>query len=192
MKIEELGIKGAWIARSPMHEDYRGYFREWFRAGEIEMALGRGFDVQQGNISSSKKGVLRGIHYSLAKEGQGKWITCVSGSIWDVVVDIRPFSPTYKKWIGTVLNSNSGDALFISEGLGHGFISLEDNSTVVYLLTSKYSPSEEFEIHPLDPELGITWPLENPFLSLRDGTAPTLQEQLSSGNLGSEAEPGFV
>ena len=183
MEIEELGIKGAWIARSPIHKDDRGYFREWFKAGEIKIALGRSFDVQQGNISSSNRGVLRGIHYSLAKEGQGKWITCISGSVWDVVVDIRPSSTTYRKWIGTELHSGSGDALFISEGLGHAFISLEDNSTVAYLLTSKYSPAEEFAIHPLDPELAITWPLQNPSLSLKDGSAPTLQEQLSSGNL---------
>ena len=186
MEIEELGIKGAWIARSPIHKDDRGYFREWFKAKEIEIALGRSFVVQQGNISSSNKGVLRGIHYSLAKGGQGKWITCISGSVWDVVVDIRPFSSTYKKWIGTELNSNSGDALFISEGLGHGFISLEDNSTVAYLLTSKYSPAEEFAIHPLDSELAITWPLENASLSLKDASAPSLREQLSSGNLGFE------
>ena len=186
MEIEELGIKGVWIARSPIHKDDRGYFREWFKAREIEIAMGRSFDVQQGNMSSSKKGVLRGIHYSLAKSGQGKWITSISGSVWDVVVDIRPSSPTYKKWIGTELNSNTGDALFISEGLGHGFISLEDNSTVAYLLTSKYSPADEFAIHPLDSELAITWPFENPSLSHRDASAPTLQEQFLSGNLGFE------
>jgi dTDP-4-dehydrorhamnose 3,5-epimerase len=186
MEIEELGIKGAWIARAPIHKDDRGYFREWFKAREIEIAMGRSFDVQQGNMSSSNKGVLRGIHYSLAKRGQGKWITSISGSVWDVVVDIRPSSPTYKKWIGTELNSNTGDALFISEGLGHGFISLEDNSTVVYLLTSNYSPSEEFAIHPLDSDLAIAWPIENPSLSLKDASAPTLREQLYSRNLGFE------
>ena len=185
MEIEELAIKGAWIARSPIHMDERGYFREWFKPSETEDILGRSFSVQQGNVSCSNKGVLRGIHYSRAKEGQGKWITCVSGSIWDVVVDIRPASPTYKNWIGTQLSSEIGVALFISEGLGHGFISLEDNSTVAYLLTSKYSPEEEFEIHPLDPELGIVWPIQNPSLSLRDATAATLQEQFSAGNLAS-------
>ena len=184
MEIEELGIKGAWIARSPIHKDDRGYFREWFKAKEFEIAMGRSFDVQQGNMSSSNKGVLRGIHYSLAKRGQGKWITAISGSVWDVVVDIRPSSPTYKKWIGTELNSNTGDALFISEGLGHGFISLEDNSSVVYLLTSNYSPAEEFGIHPLDSELAITWPIGNPSLSLKDASAPTLREQFHFGNLG--------
>lgn len=183
MEIKELGIKGAWIARSPIHNDNRGYFREWFKGAEIETAIGRRFDVQQANVSSSNRGVLRGIHYSTAQEGQGKWITCISGAIWDVVVDIRQSSPTFRKWIGVDLRANSGDSLFISEGLGHGFVSLENNSTVAYLLTSQYSPSEEFEIHPLDPDLAIAWPLEELFLSAKDEAAPSLQARLSMGGL---------
>ena len=177
MKIEALGIDGAWIARSPVHDDARGYFREWFKADEIEQVTGRKFVVQQANISSSNKGVLRGIHYSITTEGQGKWITCISGSIWDVVVDIRPASPSFKKWVGVELSALSGDSMFISEGLGHGFISLEDNSTVAYLLTSKYSPTEEFEIYPLDPDLAIKWPLENPSLSAKDESAPAFSNR---------------
>lgn len=183
MEFEEVGINGAWLVRSPVHNDERGYFREWFKASEIATATGLAFHAQQANISSSKKGVLRGIHYSLASEGQGKWITCISGSIWDVVVDIRPTSPTFKKWVGFELNAMSGDSLFISEGLGHGFISLEHHSTVAYLLTSKYEPLKEFEIHPLDPDLAIDWPLKQKLLSPKDATAPTLQQQLTAGNL---------
>jgi dTDP-4-dehydrorhamnose 3,5-epimerase len=183
MEIEELGIKGAWIARSPIHNDDRGYFREWFKDLEIEAAIGRCFNVRQANVSSSNKGVLRGIHYSIAKEGQAKWITCISGAIWDVVVDIRQSSPTFMKWVGVDLRANSGDSLFVSEGLGHGFVSLEDNSTVAYLLTSQYSPSEEFEIHPFAPDLAIAWPLEELLLSAKDKAAPTLQNRLSMGGL---------
>ena len=183
MEIEGLGIKGAWIARSPVHHDERGYFREWFKSEEIQSATGLKFSVEQANISSSNKGVLRGIHYSLARQGQGKWVTCVTGSIWDVIVDIRPESPTFKKWIGIELIGGSGDAVFISGGLGHGFITLEDETNVSYLLTSKYSPTEEFEISPFDPELGISWPNTKLFLSEKDKSAPTLQELLNSGNL---------
>lgn len=186
MDIEELGIKGAWLARSPVYHDDRGHFREWFKKDNLERAIGFDFDVKQANVSTSNTGVLRGIHYSLAKDGQGKWVTCVSGSIWDVIVDIRPTSPTFKKWIGIELTGASGDAIFISGGLGHGFISLQDDSTVAYLLTSEYSPIEEFEISPLDPELGISWPLAELFLSNKDKLAPTLQEQLSSGNLNTQ------
>lgn len=183
MEIKELAIEGAWIAHSPTHTDSRGAFREWFKDEEIENTTGRRFVVSQANISTSNKGVIRGIHYSLTDEGQGKWITCISGSIWDVVVDIRPSSRTFKKWVGIELNALNGTSVFISESLGHGFISLEDNSTVAYLLTSDYSPTEEFEIHPLDPELGIIWPLKNTLLSPKDAAAPTLQQQLSDGKL---------
>jgi dTDP-4-dehydrorhamnose 3,5-epimerase len=183
MDIKELEIKGAWIARSPVHHDDRGHFREWFKSKELEIATGFDFEVTQANISTSNKGVLRGIHYSLARDGQGKWITCISGSIWDVVVDIRPSSPTFKHWIGIELKADGGEAIFVSGGLGHGFISLENNSTVAYLLTSEYSPMEEFEISPLDPELEISWPLAELILSEKDRLAPTLQEQFSAGNL---------
>lgn len=189
MEFEGVGINGVWLVRSPAHNDERGYFREWFKASEIESAIGLTFHVQQANISSSMKGVLRGIHYSLASEGQGKWITCISGSIWDVVVDIRPASPTFKKWVGFELNAKSGDSLIISEGLGHGFISLADHSMAAYLLTSEYAPLKEFEIHPLDPALAIDWPLKQKLLSAKDADAPTLQQQLAAGNLRSEIYP---
>ena len=183
MDFEELGIKGAWIARSPIHHDNRGTFREWFKPDQLKTASGIDFEVKQANVSNSKKGVIRGIHYSLARNGQGKWVTCTSGSIWDVVVDIRPESPTFRKWIGLELSEGSGESIFVSNGLGHGFVSLQNDSTVVYLLNSEYSPREEFEISPLDADLGITWPLAELSLSDKDRSAPTLREQLSAGNL---------
>jgi dTDP-4-dehydrorhamnose 3,5-epimerase len=183
MNIEKLPIEGAWIARSAIHSDERGFFREWFRASEIDAVIGRAFQVRQSNISLSHRGVLRGIHYSLAPEGQGKWITCVAGSIQDVVVDIRPSSSTYKKWITVNLRGDRGEAVFISEGLGHGFISLEDNSIVSYLLTTPYSPQEEFEINPLDPELAIDWALAEQLMSPKDSSAPTLSDRLAEGKL---------
>jgi dTDP-4-dehydrorhamnose 3,5-epimerase len=183
MEIKELDIKGAWIAHSPIHKDDRGLFREWFRADQFEEAIGYTFKVQQSNISSSNKGVIRGIHYSRATGGQGKWVTCVAGSIWDVVIDIRPSSPTFKKWTAIELNAERGDALYISEGLGHGFVALENNSTIVYLLTSRYSPAEEYEINPFDLDLKIEWPLKNVILSNKDSAAPSLKKQFESGKL---------
>lgn len=183
MDIEKLPIEGAWIARSAIHSDERGFFREWFKASDIDAVTGRAFRVLQSNISLSHRGVLRGIHYSLAPEGQAKWITCVSGSIWDVVVDIRPSSSTYRKWIAVPLSGDRGEAIFISEGLGHGFLSLEDNSIVSYLLTSPYSPQEEFEINPLDPELAIDWVLTERLMSPKDASAPTLAGRLAEGKL---------
>lgn len=177
MLFEELEIAGVWKVSSAIHSDNRGMFREWFKSSEVEQITGEKFDVQQANISTSKRGVIRGIHYSNSSTGQGKWVTCVYGSIWDVVVDIRPDSPTYKKWLGVELNPESGDCLYISHGLGHGFMSLAENSVVSYLLTSAYSPTEEFEINPFDPELNIEWPLENSIVSDKDKLAPSFENR---------------
>ena len=185
MKLTPLGIEGAWLAESPVWSDDRGFFREWFKTKSIERAVGHEFNVEQANISSSKKGSLRGIHYSLAPNAQAKLVTCVSGLIKDVIVDIRPDSKTYRNWIEIELSGTSGNALLIGAGLGHGFVSLADVSTVAYLVSSPYSPSEEFEINPLDPVLAINWGIENSKLifSDKDRNAPTLHERDIQGKL---------
>jgi dTDP-4-dehydrorhamnose 3,5-epimerase len=185
MKITSLGIEGAWLASSPVHGDDRGSFREWFKHSEILEITGVDFSVAQANISQSKKGVVRGIHYSLAPEGQTKWVTCVTGAIRDVVVDIRPSSPTFGKHVAVDLVGGSGDIVLIGAGLGHAFVSLQDNSHVAYLLSSPFSPSHEFEINPLDSAIGIEWslPREELLLSAKDAAAPTLAERDKEGKL---------
>lgn len=188
MEIKSLEIEGAWVAESPVWKDDRGAFREWFKFEEIKKVTGVNFSVSQSNVSLSNKGVLRGIHYSLAKGGQAKWVTCVSGHVLDVLVDIRPDSPTYTKYEFLDLKGGEGRAVLIGSGLGHAFLSLEEGSVVSYLLDSPYSPSEEFEINPLDLELGIKWPLElvggmGLILSPKDAQAPTLAERAAEGKL---------
>jgi dTDP-4-dehydrorhamnose 3,5-epimerase len=185
MELTPLGIKGAWLAESPVWSDDRGFFREWFKTEEINKATGRNFNVEQANISSSIKGTVRGIHYSLAAKGQAKWVTCVSGLIKDVIVDIRPNSKTFGKWIEVELSGTSGNAVLIGEGLGHGFISLADVSTVAYLVSSPFSPTEEFEINPLDQAIGIDWglPLSELKISDKDKNAPTLDQCKEEGKL---------
>jgi dTDP-4-dehydrorhamnose 3,5-epimerase len=183
MKAKNLGIEGLWLLTFPIYTDDRGFFREWFKVSDIERELGRKFETKQANISSSDEGVLRGIHFSLGLKGQGKLVTCVTGAIWDVVVDLRKDSPTFRQWVGTSLDSKKGEVLFISEGLGHGFQSLEDNSTVTYLLTSPYSPNVEHEVNPFDPELAISWPLEKSILSEKDKLASSLQNLNDAGLL---------
>ena len=185
MEFTPLGIEGAWLAQSSVWSDDRGFFREWFKSERIEQILGRDFKVEQANISSSTKGTVRGIHYSLAAKGQAKWVTCVSGLIKDVIVDIRPNSKTYGKWIEVELSGTSGNAVMIGEGLGHGFISLADVSTVAYLVSSPFSPSEEFEINPLDEEIAINWglPISELKISDKDKKAPELKLRLKEGKL---------
>ena len=185
MNLIPLGIEGAWLAESPVWSDERGFFREWFKAEDVKSATGRDFGIEQANISLSSLGTLRGIHYSIAPRGQAKWITCVSGSIKDVIVDIRPGSQTFGNWIEVELSGNSGKAVFISEGLGHGFIALEDNTAVVYLVSTPFSPSDEFDINPLDKEIGINWGMDLSSLKIsdKDKIAPTLTERLAEGKL---------
>ena len=185
MELTPLGIDGAWVADSPIWSDDRGFFREWFKSADIKNATGRDFAIEQANISLSSRGTLRGIHYSIAPRGQAKWITCVSGSIKDVIVDIRPESKSFGQWIEVELKGNSGRAVFISEGLGHGFLAFEENTAVAYLLSTPFSPTEEFEISPLDEKIGINWGMDLSELKIsgKDKIAPTLVERLVEGKL---------
>jgi dTDP-4-dehydrorhamnose 3,5-epimerase len=185
MKITPLEIEGVWVAESPIWSDDRGFFREWFKSEDIKNATGRDFGIEQANISLSSKGTLRGIHYSIAPRGQAKWVTCVSGAIKDVIVDIRPESATFGKWVEVELRGDSGKAVLISEGLGHGFIALEDNTAVAYLVSTPFSPGHEFEINPLDEKIAINWGMQaSEFkISDKDMKAPTLAERLSEGKL---------
>jgi dTDP-4-dehydrorhamnose 3,5-epimerase len=185
MKLTPLGIDGAWLAESPVWSDERGFFREWFKSEEVLAATGINFSIQQANISQSQRGVIRGIHYSLAPQGQAKWVTCVNGSIRDVIVDIRPSSPTFGKSVFFFFFVLDGRAVLIGAGLGHGFASLAHSSTIAYLLSSPYSPTEEFEINPMDQELGIDWGVDSAEVSLseKDKAATSLAERHKEGNL---------
>jgi dTDP-4-dehydrorhamnose 3,5-epimerase len=185
MKLTLLEIQGVWLAESPVWSDDRGFFREWFKSEEIKNTTGRDFGIEQANISISSAGTLRGIHYSIAPRGQAKWITCVSGSIKDVIVDIRPDSPTFGRWVEVELNGNSGKAVFISEGLGHGFLALQDNTSVAYLVSTPFSPTNEIEINPLDEQIRISWGMDLSKLKIsdKDKNAPTLAERLAEGKL---------
>jgi dTDP-4-dehydrorhamnose 3,5-epimerase len=185
MELTPLGIEGAWLAESPVWSDHRGFFREWFKSENIKQVVGRDFNVEQANISVSAKGTLRGIHYSIALRGQAKWITCVSGSIQDVIVDIRPASETFGRWVNVELKGDSGKAVFINEGLGHGFLALEDNTSVAYLVSTPFSGTDEYEINPLDKKIGIEWRIESNSLKIsdKDKFAPTLASRLAEGKL---------
>ena len=185
MKLTPLGIDGAWVAESPVWNDDRGFFREWFKSEDVKAATGREFGIEQANISLSSAGTLRGIHYSIAPRGQAKWVTCVSGSIQDVIVDIRPDSITFGQWIDVELKGDSGKTILISEGLGHGFLALEDNTAVAYLISTPFSPTDEYEVNPLDEKIAIKWHMDLSSLRIsgKDKIAPTLAERLAEGKL---------
>jgi dTDP-4-dehydrorhamnose 3,5-epimerase len=185
--VEPLGIDGAWTFTHQVHRDDRGSFAEAFRGAEFAADLGYQLSVAQVNCSVSRGGVIRGIHYSDVPAGQAKYVTCVSGAVLDVVVDLRIGSPGFGKWETVRLDEQDRRAVFLAEGLGHGFMALSEQATVLYLCSTPYSPGREHGIHPLDPTLGIAWPLDGPgdtpILSEKDAAALPLEEALLSGAL---------
>lgn len=164
--------------------DSRGRFHEWFKGDRFHESIGQGLQLAQANCSRSIRGTLRGIHYASVPPGQAKYVTCVRGAVLDVIVDIRTGSPTFGKWETVRLDDTTHGSVYLSEGLGHGFMSLEDDSTVVYLCSQGFAPQREHGINPLDPALAIAWP-ENltPVLSEKDTAAPTLAEAERQGLL---------
>ncbi|NAS25163.1 dTDP-4-dehydrorhamnose 3,5-epimerase [Herbidospora sp. NEAU-GS84] len=181
--MEELPIKGAYLYTPRLFHDDRGTFMESFRAAELAEATGHGLRLSQANTSVSARGVIRGIHYADVPPSQAKYVTCLSGRILDVVVDLRVGSPTFGRHEQVVLDSERFQSLYISEGLGHGFAALTDNATVFYLCSEPYAPTRERGINPLDPELGIDWRVADPVLSEKDVQAPSMKQALDEGLL---------
>lgn len=185
MAVRELDIPGAWELTPAQHADVRGLFCEWFTDREFTAFAGHRFDLRQANCSMSAAGVLRGLHFAEVPPGQAKYVTCVSGSVFDVAVDIRVGSPTFGHWDSVLLDDRDRRAVYISEGLAHGFLALRDNSTVLYLCSAEYNPQREHTIAATDPALGIDWPTptDKMRLSERDAAAPTLAEVQAAGLL---------
>ena len=183
MRVEPTVIDGVWIIQNEIHPDQRGIFQEWFQREHFKKLTGIDFEPRQANSSISKKGVLRGIHYSTSQEGQAKLVTCMSGQILDVIFDIRTGSKSFGKHVSISMKAQDGTSVYISEGLGHSFVSLEDNSNLVYLLSSLYEPQTEHAINPLDPTLGFDWPLKDMILSEKDAAAPSLDELYKANKL---------
>jgi dTDP-4-dehydrorhamnose 3,5-epimerase len=185
--VDALDIDGAWVLTPRIHTDGRGSFLEWFRDAEFHEAVGYRMDVAQANCSVSRRGVIRGIHFSDVPPGQAKYVTCASGAIIDVVVDLRVGSPGFGRWQAVRLDDSTRRAIFISEGLGHAFAALTDEATVLYLCSTRYGASREHGVHPLDPGIGIAWPTGmEPVLSDKDAAAPSLAEAEAAGLL-----PGY-
>ncbi|WP_454043156.1 dTDP-4-dehydrorhamnose 3,5-epimerase family protein [Cellulosimicrobium sp. Marseille-Q8652] len=190
MQFRELAVPGAWEITPKQHGDPRGVFLEWFKAGPFADAVGHPLDLQQANCSVSAAGVLRGIHFADVPPGQAKYVTCARGAVLDVVVDVRVGSPTFGAWDSVLLDDVDRRAIYLGEGLGHAFLSLEDDSTVLYLCSTGYAPGREHGIHPLDPAVGIEWPTTArdgsplvPQLSEKDEAAPGLHEAAAQGLL---------
>jgi dTDP-4-dehydrorhamnose 3,5-epimerase len=172
----ETELDGLVLIEPTVHGDERGVLVETFRENALA-ELGIDVEFVQDNHSRSRGRVLRGIHM---QRGQAKLVRCPRGRIWDVAVDLRPDSPTYRRWEGHELDGERHRQLFIPAGFGHGFCLLADEADVLYRLSSYYDAELETGVAWDDPEIGIEWPISDPVLSERDRSAPRLAEVATS------------
>lgn len=188
MKVRELAVTGAFEFIPKPFTDTRGLFVAPYAERAFIEAVGRPMRVAQTNHSTSRRGVIRGVHFADVPPGQAKYVYCPRGALLDMVIDIRVGSPTFGTWDTVRCDDSEYRAVFLPEGVGHAFMSLADDTVMVYLCSTAYNPAAEHTINPLDPELGLPWPQDvRPVLSDRDATAPDLAEAIARGLL-----PGYA
>lgn len=184
MQVRPGRLAGVWTFTPVLRPDARGSFCEAFRADLFADAVGHRFDLAQLNVSVSRRGTVRGIHFADVPPGQAKYVQCLAGRILDVVVDIRVGSPSFGQWEAVELDDEGRTAIYLAEGLGHAFCALSDSATVGYLCSTPYAPGREHGITPTDPELDLPWPTDLPLLlSDKDSAAPTLAQAHADGLL---------
>ena len=173
-------LKGLYMVKPKVYNDERGFFYESWNQSSFNNALGENIIFMQDNHSSSNSGVLRGLHYQIEPKTQGKLVRCISGSIYDVIVDIRKSSPTFLEWASIILDNSNKFMIWIPSGFAHGFLSLENDSEVVYKASGLWSKEHERVLRWNDKDIDISWPLNKinckiPKLSEKDKTAPYLK-----------------
>ena len=170
-------MPGLFLVESPVWGDERGYFREWFQQSDFSNA-GVSFDARQANLSMSERDVVRGLHYSMAPEGQAKLVTCVYGELDDVIVDVRVGSPTFGRIEMVHLGADQGRSVLLPAGVAHGFCVTSERAALSYLLSSPFNADCELEINPFDAALGVPWVLHgDPIVSAKDLRAPSFAER---------------
>ncbi|WP_448583929.1 dTDP-4-dehydrorhamnose 3,5-epimerase [Thermocrinis sp.] len=172
----ETPLKGVYILQPTVFEDHRGFFMESYNKKDFE-EIGLYFDFVQDNHSLSvQAGVLRGLHFQLEPKAQTKVVRCLKGVIYDVVVDLRKGSPTYKRWIGVIISEYNKRQIVVPKGFAHGVLTLVPNTEILYKVDEYYSPEHDMSIRWDDPDIGIEWPIANPILSEKDKNAPYLRD----------------
>lgn len=172
MDILKTKLEGVYVLIPKVFSDHRGFFMEsWSRRIMEEAGLFYDF-VQDNHSMSTVKGTLRGIHFQKGDKAQAKLVRCVRGAVFDVAVDLRPDSPTYKQWIGVKLSEGNKKQLLIPRGFGHGFVTLTDHVEFLYKADNYYAPEADGCIRWNDPDIGIDWGIKHPILSIKDQNAP--------------------
>ncbi len=176
MKIERTAIPEVLIIEPRVFGDERGFFFESFNERAWQEATGLNTKFVQENHSRSMKGVLRGLHYQI-QQAQGKLVRVVVGEVFDVAVDLRRSSPTFGQWVGVHLSAENKRQFWVPEGFGHGFVVLSETAEFLYLTTDYYAPEHERAITWNDPDLAISWPVDQaPILSAKDKLAPAFKQ----------------
>lgn len=172
MIFKESKLKGAFVIDLEKHQDERGFFARTFCRKELENH-GLISDVAQANMSLSKaRGTLRGMHYQKSPYEETKLVRCIRGALYDVIIDLRPESPTYKQWIGVELSADNYRMLFVPKNFAHGFITLAEDTEVTYMVSQYYSPGAELGIRWNDPQFAIQWPIDVMVISPKDANWP--------------------
>lgn len=177
MNFQETSLKDCFILKPNVYQDGRGYFFESFNQKLFEKLTGQTGHFVQDNQSCSSYGVIRGLHFQSGKYAQAKLIRVISGKVYDVAVDLREDSPTFRRWFGMELNSHDHQQLYIPRGFAHGFSVLADNTVIAYKCDQLYNKASEGGIHFRDPSLNIDWkiPASHQILSDRDKELPVLK-----------------
>ena len=179
MNFIKTELEGVYIVEPKVFGDHRGFFMESYSKRALEEA-GLHYDFVQDNHSSSTvKGTLRGIHFQRGDKAQAKLVRCVKGAVLDVAVDLRPNSPTYKKWVGVELSAENKKQLLIPRGFGHAFLTLTDDVEFLYKADNYYAPEADGGILWNDPEIDVDWGVEEPILSQKDANAPLLKDAVT-------------
>ena len=174
MKFQESPLAGAYTIEMDRLEDERGFFARSYSAEEFA-ARGLPAAMPQSSVSfNARRGTLRGLHYQAEPHAEDKLVRCTAGAIYDVIVDLRPDSPTARRWFGVELSAANHRALFVPKGLAHGFITLRDDTEVLYMISVPYAPGFERGIRWNDPAIGIAWPTAPSVVSARDAAYPLL------------------
>jgi len=180
MIFTETKLKGAFILELKKIEDERGFFARAFCQREME-EHGIHVQVVQTNISfNPKKGTLRGMHYQVAPYRESKLVRCTKGAIYDVIVDLRANSETYMQWVGVELTADNYKMLFVPEGFAHGYLTLQNDTEVIYQVSEFYAPGAEQGIRWDDPAFKIEWPLDPVLISEKDKAHPDFKEELTT------------